>query len=281
MTSRCISIVLSVSLVAFPGFADAQDHQTDDISKLLFETYIARPGKIESDSIRAATHLITVRGRNSSFWKEVLAELKKNNKHSEIGCVRILGKMLAIDASARDSIRRQKETGELEQWMATVRLGPEVVTELIDRGKQADRLRIDHYVIALTRARVPEAKDFFVGILRAKQADDPSDDVAFPEGPYYRTTARFHAAVGLAQLGEPLGVDWLIANCENPNGSVFHAWPRGAATTSLDRCCTVALQQLSGKRELASKADWEAWSKTVGKSDLTSHAVDLVEQSCW
>ena len=35
-------------------------------------------------------------------------------------------------------------------------------------------------------------------------------------------------AVGLSQLGEFEGVDWMIANCEDTTGHVMNAWPKGA-----------------------------------------------------
>ena len=155
----------------------------------------------------AATHLVAERGRETGFWKNVLAELKRNDEHSEIGCVRVLGKMLATDAAARDVIRRRKETGEVSARIAAVCLGPEVVTELLERGRNADRFEIDHYTIALARARMSEARDFFKSILHATKAPIINAGQAKgvdsgPTGPYHSESTRFHAAVGLAQLGD-------------------------------------------------------------------------------
>ncbi|MAG92792.1 MAG: hypothetical protein CMJ48_03455 [Planctomycetaceae bacterium] len=252
----------------FSGIVVAQNQQADDVTRQLFEQYIARQAKISTDSVMAATHLVAERGRASGFWKDVLKELKRNNPNSEIGCVRVLGKMLAIDASARDSIRRHNETGELSAWHAVVRLGPQVVDELIERGGKADRFRTDHYTIALARARTPKARDFFLSILRVPRSSGP-----FKNAGVHMDGTKFHAAVGLAQLGDSAGIDWLIANAEH-HGSVLGARPRGTRPGGgLSACCVEALRQLSGQNGLTSKAEWTEWSKSVDKKLLINRAV--------
>lgn len=259
-----------------PEISVAQERSVDQVTQQLFEQYIVRRGKINGESIIAATHLVAERGRRNGFWKNVLAELKRNNEHSEVGCVRVLGKMLATDAAARDVIRRRKETGEISAWAASIRLGPEVVTGLLERARQADRYRIDHYTIALARARVPEAKQFFQSILRATVSNDPFAQVPskVPASQNHLDSTRYHAAVGLAQLGEFEGIDWLIANSEYSQGTVVNAWPRGARRGGgLSTCCVEALRYLSGERGRTSKADWAAWRKTADKKSLRDHAV--------
>jgi hypothetical protein len=264
-------------VLLFLGTAVAQErHEADALTRQLFEQYVARQGKINTASVMAATHLVAERGRETGFWKEVLAELRRGDPNSEIGCVRVLGKMLATDAAARDVIRREKETGESSAWAATVCLGPEVAGELIKRGQKADRFRIDHYVIALMRARTPEARGFFQSIL---PDPPPADPFAQPPAgararPPHLDSTKFHAAVGLAQLGDAEGIDWLIANCEFSQGSVMHAWPLGAVRSgSLSACCQEALRQLSGERALAAKAEWSAWSEQVDKKQLRDRVV--------
>jgi hypothetical protein len=282
-----------VTLVS--GTAVAQDQQVDEVTQQLFEQYVARSGKIETESVMAATHLVAERGRNNGFWRNVLEELQRNDQKSEIGCVRVLGKMLATDAAARDAIRRHKETGEVSQWVATVRLAPEVVNELLERGRKADRFHIDDYTIALARARTSEARDFFKSILRATREDapfavvppperdapeppitDPVSDkvIGFaPTAPYHSECTRFHAAVGLAQLGDSEGIDWLIENCESTEGSVERGRPVGAHGSDLGDCCVGALRQLTNKHALTDKVAWAAWSKSAGTHRWLDHAV--------
>ncbi len=152
MGRRTIRLLGLAVAMAFFGAADAQDQTNDELTRQLFEQYVARRGKINTDSILAATHLVAERGRVNGFWRNILAELQRNDEQSEIGCVRVLGKMLATDALARDALRRQNETGEVSAWVPTVCISPEVVTELLERAQQADRFKIDHYTIALVRS---------------------------------------------------------------------------------------------------------------------------------
>lgn len=266
---------LSVFLAAFilclePSLAHGQ--VGDDLTRQLFEQYVARQGKISTDSILAATHLVAERGRRNGFWKSVLAELRRNHEQSEIGCVRVLGKMLATDAAARDTIRRAETTGEVSAWVPTVQLDHAVVTELLKRANKADRFRIDHYTIALARSRAPEAREFFRSILADSAPINPFSDA--PSGTIHLTSTRFHAAVGLAQLGDVAGFRWLIAHCDDTAGTVTNAWPKGARPGGgLGDCCIEALRQLSGRQELTSKADWEGWLTATDEKALVNRVV--------
>jgi hypothetical protein len=301
MASRTLLSIL-LAFIALPSDrAAGQEHPADEVTRQLFHQYVARQGKITTESVLAATHLVAERGRETGFWKEVLAELRRNNPNSEIGCVRVLGKMLATDAAARDTLRRQKETGEISAWIARVCLPAEVVTELIERGRKADRNRVDHYVIALARARTPEPRDFFKAIVTAPAARQnpftepapapragttPPNTAPTPTGPaatapvnfYHTESTRFHAAVGLAQLGDPAGIDWLIAHCDDTTGSVWHARPCGTPPGgSLHDCCLAALQQLSNDRTRTTKTEWQAWAKSLDVKSLRDRAVVLCD----
>ena len=178
---KTIVAFLVASLACVPQGVSAEEttDQPDQLSQMLFDTYLAHGGKANTTTVMAASHIVAERGRNTGFWREVLAELRKENEQSEIGCVQFLGKMLAIDAAARDVIRREKETGEIGQWRASVSLGSEVVAELVSRGEKADRFRADHYAIALARARVPDAINFFRMILRDEGAEHHLDSTKF------------------------------------------------------------------------------------------------------
>ena len=242
--------------------AQERSEHPDDISQQLFETYIARGRMVSSSTRLAAAHIVAERGRNSGFWRTILKELQKGDEGSEVGCVHVLGKMLAVDARARDVIRREKETGEVRQWRAAVCLGPEVVQELIRRGQKTERFRVDHYAIALARARVPPATEFFRMILR--------DEIGKGQD-----SAKFHAGVGLAQLGEADGFAWLVAHTDRINGFVANAFPsRMSGAKHLGGCCVAALQQLSGEN-LKTKGDWESWWERVDRKTLPKDHLDL------
>jgi hypothetical protein len=274
MAGRLIVVVLMALGIA-PNLVCGQERERDEISKLLFEAYLDGPRKINTTTILAAATIVADRGRQTGFWKEVLAELKTGDQHSEVHCVRILGNMLAGDAFARDAIRRQKETGEVSASIPMVYLSPDVVAEVLERGTKADRNRIEHYTVALERARVPESRDFFTMVLHKRQpipAGAPLG-VDVPSGFYYGDGARFHAAVGLAQLGDPAGYEWLIANCEDPNGFVQHARPYFSDRSDIGTCCRAALRQLAGDKTLATRAEWEAWWRLADPEELKGRVV--------
>lgn len=275
MISRnAISILLGAGVLLSSFSAAAQDQPPDELTQQLFEHYVIRKGKMESEPVRAAAYLVAHRGRANGFWKNVLAELRRGDKHTEARCVEILGMMLARDAVNRAAITRERETGEVGQVVPSVHLGAEVVAELLERARRADRHRVDRYVIALAQARTPESQDFFRSILRAESERPEAESWnTFPSGPYHTESARFHAAVGLAQLGDAEGIDWLVAHCEYQQGWIAIARPVGTNSGNVDACCHAALQQLSGNQTASTQAEWEAWSKTVGRKELMNRFV--------
>ena len=253
-------LALTAAAAAWQG-----GQEPDRLCQMLFDEYIVRSGMINSATRTAAAHIVAERGRASGFWRDVLGELRKCDERTEIACVHLLGKMLEIDASARDALRRTQETGEVAQREPSILLGAEVVVELIARGAKADRFRARHYAIALARARVPEAR----GLLR-RLLDDSGERL--PDGD------KFHAAVGLAQLGEPAGFEWLIANSDNPTPTVANAWPRLVPSLNLDVCCLAALRDLSARGDLHTRPEWQAWWQQTDKAMAARGHVALVEQ---
>lgn len=266
-TSKWPWVVLTGFALLFGMGLSARDAepQQDQLCRMLFDTYMTGRGKIQTRTITAASHIIAERGRDSGFWQHVLGELRKNNESSELGCVRVLGKMLEVDALARDVIRREKETEQVGQWRASVCLGPEVVGELISHGEKADSSDVGHYAIALARARVPEAADLFRMILR-----DGADR-------YDVDTAKFYAAVGLAQLGDSAGIAWLIAQSENRNLDIRDAYPRGVRHSKSDTYVTLALRQLTGQQNLTTRQEWEAWWERADSKAYPKRRVEIMD----
>ena len=124
----------------------------------------------------------------------------------------------------------------------------------------------DHYAIALARARLPEARELFQKLV----TQDPD-----ARG---RESTRFHAAVGLAQLGDPVGFEWLIANAGDSSHNVSNAWPPRVPSYNLDVCCIAALRELVGLDAPRTRAEWESWLRQADKTKLPPGRVDLVEQ---
>jgi len=55
------------------------------------------------------------------------------------------------------------------------------------------------------------------------------------------------------------------------------AWPYGVATRNLDACCVAALRTFSGRRELETKAEWQAWWEIAKDGFTPAGHVQLVE----
>jgi len=218
--------------------------QVDSLCNILFQQYIVHSLKGGTDDVSAAIHLIASRGYKNGFWKVVYAELKKNNERSEIGCVRILGIMLGYDAYAR---KYKCDDGEPTQQEICVRLGPEVFTELIKRTQKHKDSRIDNYIIALVRANDIRTKKVFLEMLKSGDVDE---------------SVKFHAAVGLAEMGESIGIEWLIENIENSTSTVCCAWPYGVPDFNLNTCCAFALKSLTGKI-FKTQSEWLNWQRTI------------------
>jgi hypothetical protein len=258
------SLLACVVVLAARVGAKGREQEPDRLCQMLFEEYVVGRGKINAPTITAATHIVAERGRYG-FWRDVFRELQKDDPETEIGCVRVLGKMLEMDANAEDASREAERTGTVLQSPASRRLDSEVVAYLIQRGEKADRFRVDQFATALARARVPEAGELFRSILR--------DDT----GKHYMPSAKFHAAVGLAQCGEASGFQWLIENCDDPTPTISNAWPDRVPSLNLDVCCIAALRELSGQSALRTRQDCEAWWKQEGEKPLARGRVRLVE----
>jgi hypothetical protein len=172
--------------------------------------------------------------------------------------------MLAVDAAVRDRMQREKETGQIGQSAEPVRLGGEVVNVLVERADKADRFRAECYAIALARARVADARGFFSAVL------------ADSTGKNYMPGAKFFAAVGLAQLGDAAGYEWLVVNSGDELPTISNARPRGAANLKLNSCCDAALRQLTEK-DLSGSDAWQTWWRKANRASLPQARVDIID----
>lgn len=269
--TRRLGAWLPVLAVLLGGVASAQRQQAsqarkpDQICHLLFQTYLARPRKVNHSTILAASHIIAERARLNGFWRDVLRELRKSNRGTERRCVRLLGKMLATDGLARHILSSDQRKRVLRQWEPSIRLGPEVVEELLKRAKQRKGGPRGCYVIALARARAPETRAFLESLL------SPGPGLSHPTG------CGFHAAVGLAQLGCPRGFEWLIAQSDSRKFIHSKAAPAHGLPRNLGAWCVAALRELSGQSKLTTKAEWQAWWKNADRKALPKRMVRLVD----
>jgi len=263
----CTTIVLFACPVWVAAGPQAQT-PPDAICQALFQEYIVRSGKISTSDELAAAELIASRGRTTGFWKPVLEGLRTVKGWDEIRYVRILGLMLAADAHARDNIKSGQASKM--QMISIVALPKEVVPELISRAETAISAESgsyvgDAYTLALARARDPRAKEFLQRMVKSENHGGNWQSV------------KFHAALGLAELGEPVGMEWLIAHSDDDSDGIVWGRPQYASRQQLSLAVVAALQVLSGQPALSTKTEFQAWWKTAAATFAPKSHVSLVD----
>jgi hypothetical protein len=183
--SKLAGLALLTTVAVAQGPAD----EPDLLCRLLFDTYIVADGMIGGPTRRRphTSSQSAVGSAASGAW-----------------CSPSCGRMTrgprdrARSSWARCSSRKRTratssgtgDDGRDAPGIPQIKLGKDVVEELLARAKNADGYQ-DVFVVALARARVPETRALFRAIV-----EDGAPDWAL-------TSERFHAAIGLAQLGDP------------------------------------------------------------------------------
>lgn len=236
---------------------------TDPICDALFREYIEQGGKISPSDMQAASNLIVSRGRPKGYGKIVFEGLNTVAGRDEIRYIDILGKMLEKDSYSRDAIKAGT-TGKMQ--MAMIIAVPDfVVPALIDRSEKADTYVGDSYVIALARARDERTQDYLMRIMKSGDTGQNWDSM------------KFHAAVGLANMGDKAAVNWLIGCTDDSSGSVSFAWPKSISDNSIAASAIAALRVLSGQKNLSTKSEFEDWWKTAEARWEPKNGVLLVD----
>jgi len=70
----------------------------------------------------------------------------------------------------------------------------------------------------------------------------------------------------------------VIANSNSSTPTVSNAWSRRVPSLNLDVCCLAALKDLSGRSDLRTRPEWEAWWKQTDKATAARGHVTLLEQ---
>ncbi len=260
-----------------PSVAQPHPRPSDLVCVMLFDQYIGRSGKIPGDSVAAAIHLVAVRGRNNGFWRTVLREFDKSCEPDGDRTVRrqtlaVLSKMLTYDGWSRWNQEQDEREAAAASYLA---LGPEVLDQIIARTRQADRHEINAFVLAVRASHDPRGKEFLRGILQRgdniQRSPFVEPNVTIPSENVVHDETLFYAAVGLAELGDPTGVEWLIAHAESLAGEsqIHHAPHRGFSVGGCRECCRHALADLSGlSQPPMTKTQWQEWW-SANKSDYT------------
>ena len=262
---RASMVLVAAFVVSSVAGQDSPTPSSNDcLCQELSRRYLPRGRKVSSDNLKAAIQLLSTHARHNDYWRIILDDWRHCASPRETHYVRVLGKMLAIDALGRDIEALPPEKLARIASSPGIALDESVLPELVARARQADRLTMDHYVIAVARARDRRSVSFLAQILA-----DPQRDHALG--------TQFHAAVGLANLGDARGVVWLIDHVDKPGAGVAHARPPGVSLGNLDECCVWALRSLSGKRGLGTEAEWRDWWAAVREGFAPVNVVQLVD----
>lgn len=257
------TILLALLIPIYGSSVSVPFDNPDTLSQQLFDTYIITSSKANANTVNSAIEIIADRGYNSGFWRNVFSEYKKFDHQTEINCVHILGKMLATDAIAYDRSMMSKEERDQFQNVTHVTLKPEVIDTILSRAKDTDDSFIRRFcLIALAQARNEKASNFMLQIIQDKDKFSYLDT--------------FYAAVGLAQLGDGRGYEWLIANCDRTDDAIWGYRPLGSPSKNLNDCCVIALQTLTNKRELKTKIEWQQWWNQMEKKNIPKGIVVLL-----
>lgn len=277
--------------------ADSADKDSvDGVTEQLFRQYVLGRGKIPTSNVQAAIVLVAARGNGPAFNQIVLNEFEKTYKDENASTVRrnllqLMAKMFAREGSDRWRYEHARRTGQAESSATTVTPTPspeyekivyresKMLERLIVRGRQANRHEIDAFVIAVRQAHHPQGKSFLLDVLQ--NSPDPEKGKWLDNTGGSWRDAQFHAAVGLAELGDHAGVEWLIKQSE-PNDfgtgsmsvSLSNALHAKASGGNLRQSCVCALEDLSGLQAVDDAGQWKTWWGT-SKERFVPRAVAL------
>lgn len=268
-----LAMLLAASVRVQPtALAEEETPRVDALTEQLFRQYVAVNGKIDSDDVQAAIELVASRGVENGYWRTVLAEFEKScdddNSIVRKNTLAVMSKMLAVDGSVRWIEQQARQERLAQQAAAAPRasgvqsipasnLGPEVLERVIERAYEVRHLfDLVDYVVAARQAHDDRAAPFLEKVLHG--GDRESEHWRQTSGGAW-TEPQFHAAVALAELGRPEGVEWLIAHTDATGGSLFRM-PH-AETSEVYLACRLALEELTGAQVTPAPGDWQeqAW----------------------
>lgn len=238
----CVSLPAVCS--AAPVESPTKAENTDMVCQQLYSDYIVRSGKYDLDVMNAVVELINVRGRTSGFWKTVVQGLNDTkNEQAASRHVQVLARMLREDGYGR-WIATLPDRDKM-MWAPGIYLPKEVTLKLIETGSKSESILRDWCVVALAGAKDPVAHDFLAKTLAAEE----------PRG----MSAKFHASVGLVNLGDKDGIEWLIAHCSDDADNVAIAWSTQTTSRALGPNCISVLKEITGRSDWNRKSEFQEW----------------------
>lgn len=256
----------------------------------LYREYIAPIGKIETSSVLAAVELVSKRAEGVSGFQEMLMkdfEISRqvdNQRYDAHKLLLLITAILSQEGQIRWQLEETKRTGFPSQRALPAGDGhykeSMLLSTAIERGRQCDRSEIDAFVFAVRQSHHPQGKQFLLDVL-----NNPSQISDLTKGKWPDNIggtwqdARFHAAVGLAELGVEEGVQWLIGHAKENDfgldGTIERHQHATINTGSLRANCNAALDDLSGLRAKHDESrEWDKWWRET-QSTFTSRRVAL------
>ncbi len=281
------TVVVGTLLPIASASAQQIDSKQDVVLQTLFDQYVNVKGKLPTAEVQAAIELVAARGaRDRDFMRMVLGELEKRSQTDNDRTIRrnllaVVSKWLEAGGSLRwqsdqalQARNAERAAGQMPavMWHAN----SPMLFKVIELGRLADRSDIDVYVLAVRGAHHPQGESFLLDVLGNRQAGGdpfefykhhpapPAPEKAWSDsmGGSWRD-AKFHAAVGLAELGDSRGIEWLIAAVQ-PNdfgidGTVYRGTHAKAPGGSLRENSLYVLADLFGLPPTTTGPDWKAW----------------------
>jgi hypothetical protein len=226
--------------------SNGEDSTADCLCDQLIRRFLSG-GKVDSSMISAASEIAQRHCRGPRSIEQIMSGLVNPDGSGNRDRLRLLGRMLAVDAESRREYAQPAERRRVRAMGPPPPLDKTVVEQL---RTMADRLGSPAwrpFVIAIAKAEDPGSIDWLRSVLR-RSSREGADATAF------------HAAVGLANLADPEGVLWLIDHVESPGGElILDGFPRDVFDGSLSACCQKALQILSGRTNAITRDDFLRW----------------------
>ena len=249
-----------------------------DYVMLRLHKHILRQGKIPTRTIDIAIDVVASEGHKFPEVRRLLMEeLEKQTRDGRSRTLlKLARKILAHDGAARWNRELRKQADSLPQaaFPHAIPAKSPLLERLLVLGYRAGRSDIDGYVLAIRAAHDRQTIPFLLDVLGNSEVGSPftagtgkipRDNGEAPanarkpkigEGKWQDNVggswkmAKFHAAVGLAELGNPEGVEWLLK----------YAKPNNFGTNyDLKKLCEPALATLSQLPVSGGHDPWVQW----------------------
>ncbi len=257
---------------------------------------LIRGGKISTDNLNAMITRVATAGVDDPAFIQTLLDTFDKSCEPDFPKQRASRDLLAVLAMMFESYGSHRWQSQLAAMFpegdqrvpavvplknVTAQLESEMLTRVIAQGRQTSSSFIDNFTIAVRQTHHAEGKGFLIDVLQNPErgsspsgADEfePTTAVKVNKGQWADNTggswrdAKFHAAVALAELGEPVGVEWLIAQARPDkfgiDGSVFTLPHARDPAGSLRASSQHSLIDLFGLKPSVEFAELEAWWKS-------------------